>query len=159
MCLVMHAADCAHAGMPVIAPEVSETTAERVRDLILGFFYPHAARFYRDLAPAEGFGGNTRLPSLVAGFILATGTELLTTTALWHHLTAWAKMTANTRKEVMQALCEAGWLRERSKTQYLVNPLVHSVYAEQAIQEKERRARYAAILDQKIGRKREPGSD
>ena len=156
LCLVFHAAECAHAGMPVIAQEVSEATALRVQALILQLFYPHAARFYRDLIPA---GRYTKLPQLVAGYILGTGTKRLTSTALWRHLSAWRQISPRDRRDAIQGLCEAGWLRERSKTIHEVNPAAHQAFSVQAGIEAARREHYAALLAEKLGRTRTAGED
>ena len=157
LCLVMHAAECADAGLPVIATEVSVNTAERVRALILDLLYPHAMRFYRGIS--EGGEGHMRAPALVAGYILATRCERLTQTQLWRYVSVWRQLEPRERREALNALQEAGWLGGRSDNAYTVNPEAHALFPEQAQIEADRRARYAAILDEKLGRVREPGED
>ena len=158
LCLVMHAGECAHAGLPIIAPEVSETTAQRVRDLILGLLFPHARRFYSDLIPDSL---HYKVPQQVAGFILATDCEYLNVSMLHRSLSGWRHIAPQQRKEVLQTLMESGWLRKSGETGYAVNGAVHSCFPAQAQREAERRQKLAAILDEKLGRVRErdPGED
>lgn len=154
LCLVYHAATCADAGLLTIAPEISEDTALQVKELISGLIFPHGLRFYQSLEVT----GATHAPVLrVAGFVLATDTQELRTTQLHNNLSMWRKLDSKQKRECLAVLIEAGWLRKKSETQFLVNPLAHQLYAEQARKEIARRDQYAQALAQKLGR--EAGED
>lgn len=158
LCLVMHGAECAHANMPVIAPEIHEVTALRVQALLLGLFYPHAERFYRDTI-SEG-STYYRNPQIVAAFILATGAEAINITMLWRSLSLWRHIEARQRTDTMRSLVEAGWLRKDGESSYAVNPRVHEAFSAQAQLEAERREKFAAAMAEKMpSRRREPGQD
>ena len=79
---------------------------------------------------------------------------------MWNSVSAWRHIEGRIRRETMQSLCECGWLRAQHGG-YAVNPAVHEVYAAQADIELERRQKYAAVLDEKLGRvrTREPGEE
>lgn len=157
LCLVMHAAECAQAALPVIAPEVSEATAERVRALILGLLYPHAAKFYADLNTETNY---LKIPALIAAYILHEGARELTATMLWRGLSSWRHMDKRLRDDALRTCCEAGWLRKRGETVYAVNPDVHTMFAAARDKEVERRARLTVLMQEKMGpRARTPGED
>jgi len=154
ICLVMHACECADAGLSVIAPEVSMDTAHRAQAFILELLYPHAARFYRDLGHGSQY---VKVPSYVAGFILATEAKQIQLTQIWHALSIWRHIERRQQNDAMQTLLDSGWLTGKTGSRYNVNPLVHDLYPAQAEKERERRSRYADILNRRLGR--EPGSD
>lgn len=154
LCLVLHAAECAHASLPVIAPEVSEATAVRVRTLLLKLFYPHAAKFYADLGTETNY---LKIPALIAAFILHERVGELNATMLWRGLSSWRHLDKRQRDDALRTCCESGWLRKRGETVYIVNPTVHELFVMQRDREDARRERLTAIMREKMGR--EAGED
>lgn len=160
LCLVFHCAKSADAGTGHPLPEVSEDTAQRVDGFIREFLFYHTRYFYRELETSSPHYNPIKS---IAGLILAQSLNTLTVTHLWRHWSGWRKCQAPARREIMQGLCEAGWLRKRSETSYAVNPSVHSLLAERAEQERVKRAEYARVFEEKVLRhqraEREAGED
>ena len=154
LALVMHAADCADAGCAVIAPEVSVDVAERVRHLIQGLLFPHAARFYVDLSQGVA---HAKHPQTVAAYILATGAMQLTVSQLWRSVSMWRHLDERQRRDTLQSLQETGWLGGKQGPNYPVNPLVHQLFPERASLELERRRNFAETLA--ANKARTPGED
>ena len=128
---------------------VSEETASRVTAYIREFIFPHTRAFYRDLESSTPEAMPVRQ---IAGLILAEGLTTLTTTRLWRNWSGWRKLDNRSRREVLNGLCESGWLSKRSETAYNVHPEVHGLMPERAAIERKRRTEYARLFDVKLGR-------
>mgnify|MGYP001567936612 CR=1 FL=1 len=129
-------------------------TALRVRSLIQGLLFPHAARFYVDLSQGVA---HVKHPQTVAAYILATEASRITVSQLWRSVSMWRHIEERQRRDALQSLQDAGWIGQKQGPDYAVNEAVHSLFAERAAIELERRRSYAETLA--ANKARVPGED
>ena len=138
---------------------ISEDTARSVAGFMRGFLLPHALFFYMEVLDSHN---RTEILRWIAGYILSKNLEVLTTRDLERHYSRWKSLREWERRELMNALAEAGWLEpvsnsrsELSKmpTRYHVNPKLHELYKERADSERKRRAATREVLAEIFGPK------
>lgn len=120
---------------------MSEGTAQRVATFLHDFIFKHAVAFYTGVLGLSD--DHDRLKNL-AGYILAYGRKEITNRDVQRGDGSMRKLTDYDTLKIFEQLEALGWLeRELTKKQNLrwkVNPQVHTLYAERAKQEAERRA-------------------
>jgi hypothetical protein len=143
--LVMHLVDYHEQHGYMLADDrmiVSGETAKRVHDLMMQFLIPNAIRIYsRYFDEYDASGSDVRW---IADHILAHHSERLTARDLYRAKPEFDKHRKRLERAV-DGLVDANWLtvvpgRQVNSITYVVNPIVHTKYAERAEQERERRA-------------------
>jgi hypothetical protein len=136
--LTMHLIETPHNRSDLL-PTVTGETARKTYQLMVKFFLRHSLRLY-----LRFFGEGATEAKWVAGHILAHGTKKLTARDLKR---ANKVMFPGDRaaNDACNLLIEYGWLEAVKKrqfdlpTEWLVNPIVHTLFAERAKQERDRR--------------------
>lgn len=150
--LTYHCFGCAVLGKWPTQTPVTVNTARRVTALMQKFLLPQAMQFYTDtVASADPVYGLARH---TAGCILAQGVARLTVRDMMQWSKAWRESPQWHRDAVINLLIESGWLigtdsrrkRGGSDTGWTVNPKCHSMFAERAAIEVERKAALAQGL-------------
>lgn len=122
---------------------VSGETAKRVVRFMLELLHPNIIKFYRDLA---GVAPHVEAARWIAGYILSSGKDKVTHRDIYRsYSSALMKQRPTLIAEAMRVLDLASWVdaveprNGRETTEWLVNPLVHTVFAKRAAEEKARR--------------------
>jgi hypothetical protein len=158
LCLTFHAVECASEGRITdsgqLEPEVRGDTARRVRDFMVRYLIPSAARFYdsifRDRDP------EIEMHRDIANAILARGMTSLTKRDLTRNWPAsWTKA-PGAMDRFLEAFRLMNWLGEpkpegrKNTLTWPVNPMVHVRFAERAKTEAKRRAAEHARIKSKL---------
>lgn len=148
--LVYHAADCAIQSKYPTDVMVSKETAEQVSSLMLKVLLPHAVQFYTGMDAAEDSSKE------LASLMLADGCERFTCKRYFNQRwKASRKLTPWEIDAVVDRLEAYGWIapepyckpNERGRpSAYVVNPEVHSRFADHAEIERNRRAEVAEMM-------------
>ena len=147
LALVYHAIDCTAARVHPADAQVSGRTAEQVELLMRRFLLPHALAYYTDVL---GGSGDLEHARWIASFVLAKGMTAISNRDLVQAYKQWRGLDDWRRQRVMQLLEDMAWLTpvpeegrvsKRGATHWLVNPQVHSTFAQRAADEAERRER------------------
>jgi hypothetical protein len=147
--LVFHLAECLSTRRSPEQP-VSGATAEKVASFALDFLLPHAARFYSALF---GSGEQTTHARWVAGLILSHRLQQIAPRDVYR---AYRDLRGKPDEivRVLGILELAGWLepieeaRGRPPRQWLVNDAVHTIFAQRAEAERQRRDAEKARIQQ-----------
>lgn len=156
--LVFHAVECVAAGRG-IGDTVDGATAEKAARFMLEYALPNAARFYRDVI---GQDGRVEHAQWIAGHVLSAGLREISMRDIYR---AYRDLRDQREAipEAMRSLELAGWARAvdpgRGKpvTKWAVNPLVHTVFAARAEDERARREHEKEKIRQAVARLRDSG--
>lgn len=151
LCLLWHCIEHTEGMMP--PPEVSQDTAQRVADFMADFIRPAAIAFYAGLLGMSA--GHEELLALASYIVSKKLPEVKPRDAQGS-----TKSLRSLTAEQIRSLCERleafGWLVRQepgpksSTWRWMVNPRVHSVFANQAALENERRERARQILEETL---------
>jgi hypothetical protein len=148
LCLIWHATENATAvdvdGIADLPELIAEDTAARVAVFMRRFLRPHLMAFYRGLLDlADGFDD---LRS-IGGYILTHRPEKMNSREVQKSIWSMRKSNARDVAAVMEQLEAFGWLFRHPPPRFgalpvwKVNPVVHVLFARQAEEEAERRAK------------------
>lgn len=138
LCVIFHAIECAtEAPGGPLRPVVGVTTAKRAADFLHRFLRRHALAFYTNVA---GLSDDHDIMTDVAGYILAHNLERVSLRTLGRGTRRMRKLTNFEGHAIFEQMVAHGWLEEDSKRSdaraWGVNPLVHTLYADRAAQER-----------------------
>jgi hypothetical protein len=141
LCILWHAVE--HSGVGLMPREVSTETAAKVAAFMKSFLLRHALSFYADTL---GFSQEQDLLTAAAGYILAHSEKR---TIAWRDIgprgpRVLRSVDGRDGQRLLEKLEFLGWLRAASTStalRWTVNPKVHSLFADQARAEAERRVR------------------
>lgn len=133
---------------------VSKETAQRVNSLMRDFLLPHAYSYYTDVL---GNSGDLEHVRWIAGYILSRNLSMVSNRDLMQAYRAWRGLDDWRKARVMALLEDYGWcmalvdpdapkLHRRLAAQWVINPEVHTVFADRATKESARRAQVREIL-------------
>ena len=146
LCVVWHCVDHAGGKLP---PIISEATARRVKTFMHGFLLPHAVSFYANVL---GLSNDHDRLTATAGFILAHKLERVTNRAIQRGDGTMRKLEKRDTEALFEQLDALGWIsrtpgsRATDPPHWIVNPLVHTKFAERARAEAQRRDRSRAAI-------------
>lgn len=154
LCVVYHLCEYAGGDIP---GEVSETTALRVRALMVRFLLPEAARVFGEIiVQTDNINTHARW---IAGYIIARGLE---TVSLRELSRAYSKLRGkNTEiRNVMKLLERLAWVEHEGTDlvdvkSWSVNPQTHELFGERAVQEREHRLEVRQKIQDAASRMRE----
>ncbi|MDA9521473.1 hypothetical protein XI06_14210 [Bradyrhizobium sp. CCBAU 11434] len=141
--------------VPELLPLISEQTARRVGAFLHRFLLPHALAFY---AGVLGLSNDHDRLTSVAGYILAHRLEKLTNRDIQRGDRTMRNLSRSEFEVIFEHLDALGWIdrvpgpRPSSPPHWIVNPLVHSKFAERAVVEAERRARDRKMIAELMGK-------
>lgn len=146
LCLIFHAIQCAGERVHPLQYDVSGDTAERVERLMCKYLLPHSLAYYTDILGAAGDLEHSRW---IAGHVLSKRLETVTHRDLMQSYRQWRGLDDWRRQRITQTLTDMGWLipvgdertSKRGAHTWVINPKVHSMFAEKAAAEAEKRAR------------------
>ena len=146
LCLIFHAIQCAEVRVHPLQYDVSGDTAERVERLMRKYLLPHSLAYYTDILGAAGDLEHSRW---IAGHVLSKRLETITHRDLMQNYRQWRGLDDWRRQRITQTLTDMGWLvpvgdertSKRGAHTWSVNPKVHSMFAEKAATEVEKRER------------------
>jgi hypothetical protein len=154
LCLTFHMIEMASAGQcpdPVISSDTAQRVIAFMRDLLL----PNLMKFYRDLYSVSQKIEHARW---IAGYIIAHAKTKVTRREIYRSYTSKLRDDPRIMNDAMHLLDLANWVTPvdskngRDVTEWRINPLVHSVFAQRAADEKARReavkATIAALSDE-----------
>lgn len=124
------------------AQEVSEQNAKKVKELMLRVLLPNAAKFYRDLV---GKGKCDNHVKWIAGYIISAEEKEISERAIRRKYGELRNVDYRTILMAMTTLEAFGWVKPHNNlngkptTKWHVNPIVHSRFAKQALEERKRR--------------------
>lgn len=135
LCVVYHL--CGYAGADEISDEISRQTAQAVRNLMVRFFLPEAARIFGEVVVRPDKHSYARW---LAGYILSSGRPRITLRDIGRAYRPLRDKQADARA-VMAVLEKLGWARSSGDDpafvkEWAVNPFVHEIFAERARQER-----------------------
>ena len=146
LCIVWHCVEAAPGALPRV---ISEETARRAGAFLHGFLLPHAIAFY---AGVLGLSNDHDRLEAVAGYILARKLERVTNRDIQHGDRTMRRLSRPETEAILDQLDALGWVdrvpgpRPSSPPQWIVNPVVHTKFAQRAADEAERRARERKII-------------
>lgn len=153
LCVVWHAIEHVNAGtLPTI---ISADTASRVADFMERFLLPHAVAFY---AGTLGLSDDHDRIKAVACYIVAHRLPKITVRDVQRGDRSMRRLAKADVLPILEQLTALNWLAEEpgpratSDPFYVVNPMVHSLFAERAAQEQARRDAAKAALAEMFGR-------
>ena len=152
LCIIWHALENCH--KPELPTEITYETAERVSQFMDKFLIPHASCFYSSLGLSDD---HDRIKA-VAEHILAKKLVTVTVRDVQRGTRAMRKITNSDIMPILQSLVALGWLAEGGKLrptslpEFIVNPIVHSIYAERAEKERTRREVARTVMQECFGR-------
>jgi hypothetical protein len=157
LCVVFHCIE--HAGS-VLPQTVAEFTAARAQAFLHGFLLPHAVAFY---AGTLGLSDDHDRLSAVAGYILARKLVRITNRDVQRGDRSMRGLEQSETEAIFEQLDAMGWIsREQgfrfgpgrpAAATWIVNPAVHTEFADRAKAEAERRARDKALLAKVFAKK------
>ncbi len=146
LCIVWHAVENVNQG--VLPPIVPYETAERVAKFMEKFLMPHAACFYSMLGLSNDFD----TVKAVAGHILAKKLTEVSVRDVYRGTRSMRKLSKYEILPVLQQLVALNWLAEipgpraDSDPRFLVNWIVHDLYAVRGDNERFRREKAQKIM-------------
>jgi len=151
LCVVWHCVENEFGGLPPVIPE---ETARRVGAFLHGFLLPHALAFYTGVL---GLSNDHDRLAAVAGYILARKLNCITNRDVQHGDRTMRGLDRQQIEGVFDQLDALGWIdripgpRPTSPSRWVVNPVVHSKFAERAAAETKRRARERKVIGELLG--------
>jgi hypothetical protein len=143
LCVAFHAIE--NASRPVLPTVIEEDTARRVGEFLHRFFLRHALAFYGGMLNLSD--DHDRLSAL-AGYILAHRLETVSTRDVARGDSTMRKLTKPDVIRLFEQLEALGWVapqpmpaRVNAAPVWTVNPDVHVLFADRAVQEAKRRVR------------------
>ena len=142
---LLHILDCALRNVFPTAEAVSTATAKRAVDLHTGFFFENINELYFGIM---GAGTQVDVAKWIAGHILANTLDEISNRDISQSHRPWRSMQEWQRADALMLLFEFGWiypkyeaneLDMRKAKAWVVNPQVHGVFADKAIEERKRR--------------------
>jgi hypothetical protein len=159
LALTFHGIECADRHVHPYSCELSEETAEKVKNFMIDLVLPHATAFYTDVL---GSSEMTKSIRAIGNLILARNAGEITLSEISSGCPIWRTLSDQMQATVINRLIDAGWLypapgaRVSSKrmiaTRYLVNPGLHKAHAERAERERQRRAESIEIRNAMRGK-------
>ena len=152
LCVLWHCIEHNHGGR--VPETISGNTADRVAQFMVRFIRPSAVAFYAGLLGMSA--GHDRLLDLAA-WILAANVEEVRARDVQASGQAFRHVTADEVRLLCEKLEAFGWGNwadpaiKSNKPRFLVNPRVHSLFAERGRSEAERRAKARELIRQTIG--------
>ena len=153
LCVVWHCVE--HAAGRDCPPSSRRATARRVADFLHGFLLPHALAFY---AGVLGLANDHDRLANIAGYILARKLERVTNRDVQRGDRSMRNLTRRETDAIFEQLDALGWVtrtpgpRPSDPPHWIVNPRVHTKFAERAKGEAERRQREQIIIRDIAGR-------
>ncbi len=154
LCIIWHALENCNPQYPILPAQITYETAERVSQFMDIFLIPHALSFYSSLGLSDD---HDRIKA-VAEHILANKLTEVTVRDVQRGTRAMRKITNSDILPILQSLATLGWLAEGGKLRptsspvFVVNPMVHSLYAQRATKERSRREEARAVMQESFGR-------
>ncbi|EXL06687.1 hypothetical protein BG36_06375 [Aquamicrobium defluvii] len=155
LCVIWHAIE--NYSCPDGLPEIiNGDIASRVADFMTMFLLPHSVAFY---AGTLGFSNDHDRLKAVAAYIVAHRLTKITVRDIARGDRSMRRLTKQDVLPILEQLTALGWLAEEpgpratSDPVYIVNPIVHSLFAERAAHEQARRDAAKAALAEMFGRK------
>lgn len=152
LCVVWHCVEnCASVWVP---NTISTQTATRVAEFMKSFIRPSAVAFYTGLLGMSA--GHDRLLDLAA-WILAAESDEVKARDVQRSGQSFRHVNADEVRLLCEKLEAFGWGRwadagpKSNKARFIVNPRVHSLFAERGAAEAERRAKARELIRQTIG--------
>ncbi|WP_099865944.1 DUF3987 domain-containing protein [Pararhizobium haloflavum] len=139
----------------VIPPEVSVGTAERVAAFLHQFLLPHAASFYSGII---GMSDDQDELQSTASYILTNRPDVMTVRDCQRGSRVMRAMTRQQIQRVMEQMESLGWVEpiappKNSVTlRWAINPRVHDLFANRAVDETRRRQGLRDVANQIFGR-------
>ena len=139
--MVWHCAENAGSILPLV---ITEATAKRAAGFLHGFFLPHALAFY---VSTLGLSNDHDRLAAVAGYILARKLERITNRDVQRGDRTMRGLGRREIEAVFDQLDALGWVdripghRPTDSPRWIVNPVVHTKFAERAEAEKGGRER------------------
>jgi hypothetical protein len=152
LCVLWHCIEHNHGGR--VPETVSGDTAERVAQFMVRFIRPSAVAFYAGLLGMSA--GHDRLLDLAAWIVAAKVGEVKARDVQASGQ-AFRHVTADEVRQLCEKLEAFGWgewadpAPKSNKPRFVVNPRVHSLFAERGAAEAERRAKARELIRQTIG--------
>jgi hypothetical protein len=152
LCVVWHCVESAPGKLQTV---ISENTARRVGSFLHGFLLPHAVAFY---AGVLGLSNDHDRLAAVAGYILAHKLEKITNRDIQRGDQTMRGLNRREVESVFDQLDALGWIngipgpRPTAPPHWVVNPAVHTKFAERATAEAKRRARTREMLAAMLGK-------
>lgn len=151
--LIYHVVDCASRNVHPSSEIVSPETAQMAIGYMMNHLLPHAVSFYED-----GLVGSDvhETITILGTRIIADRMEELTMRWLGRNSPSkFRSMTEDKQRQVLARMIELGWLHPvgfvdtmtRRYGRYLVNPAVHTIYADRQIAMREKLASARAMAD------------
>lgn len=126
--------------------EVSDSTADAARTMLLRSVLPNAARVYTAMGAA---GGDLEATQSIAGYILTKHKERIVVSDLTNNVRVCRNRTVEEVRRLISPLEAGGWLqpeKEYNPTAWLVSEHVHTFFKVRAEKETERRAMVRALI-------------
>ena len=152
LCVIWH---CIESEPGKLTSTISEDTARRVGRFLHGFLLPHALAFY---AGVLGLSNDHDRLSAVAGYILAHKLERLTNRDIQRGDRTMRGLDRRETEAVFDQLDALGWLFSiqgpypGAPPHRIVNPAVHTKFADRAKSEAERRSRDREVIAAMMGK-------
>ncbi|MGQ3156329.1 DUF3987 domain-containing protein [Neoaquamicrobium sediminum] len=153
LCVIWHAIENANAG--TLPGTVTSGLAARVSEFMRRFLLQHAVSFY---VGTLGFSDDHERLKAVAAYIVAHRLSKITVRDVQRGDRSMRRLAKAEVLPVLEQLTALNWLAEEpgpratSDPFYVVNPAVHSLFAERAVREQTRRDAAKAALAQMFGR-------
>jgi Protein of unknown function (DUF3987)/RepB DNA-primase from phage plasmid len=152
LCVLWHCIEHAHdKALPLV---VSIATAKRVAGFIHRFLLRHAIAFY---AGVLGLADDHDRLAAVAGYILAHKLERMTNRDIQRGDGTMRKLTRLDTEQVFEQLEALGWVARTQGPRgayWIINPKVHTHFADRAVKEIERRAAARELILDKVRERR-----
>lgn len=152
LCVLWH---CIEQGRGGLVPDIiSGATAERVERFMVEFIRPSAVAFYAGLLGMSA--GHEQLRDLAA-WIVATGAETVRARDVQRSGQTFKHVTADEVRLICEKLEAFGWGcwgdpgAKSNRAPFIVNPLVHAMFADRGRAEAERRAKAKALIRETVG--------
>lgn len=152
LCVLWHCIENNHGGR--VPETISGDTAERVAQFMVRFIRPSAVAFYAGLLGMSA--GHDRLLDLAA-WILAAKVDEVKARDVQRSGQTFRHVTADEVRVLCEKLEAFGWGNwgepgeKSNRRPFVVNPRVHSIFAERGAAEAERRAKCRELIRQTIG--------
>ncbi len=144
-----------HAGEKQLTPIVTENTARRAADFLLGFLLQHARAFYHGVLGLAD--EHDRLAS-VASYILTHKVEMLTPRDVQRGTWAMRGLKRRDVEETFEQLEALGWAVKKSGPRqvphWTVNPRVHELFAERMAMETAKRETIRRVMEEDFAARR-----
>lgn len=152
LCVIWHCVEnCESVWVPNL---ISTQTATRVAEFMKNFIRPSAVAFYAGLLGMSA--GHDRLLNLAA-WILAAKVDEVKARDVQRSSQSFRHVTADEVRMLCEKLEAFGWgswadpAHKSNKARFIVNPRVHTLFAERGAAEAERRAKARELIRQTVG--------